>query len=97
MVVEQEIEIGLQSSNGATKPRRLTAAARPARPRKSAKTATRSPRRPTAKAIALRAYYLGEARRRENRPGDETQDWLEAERQLVAEAAQKKSRPRRKA
>lgn len=32
--------------------------------------------------IALKAYYIGEARRKMGLPGDETSDWLEAERQL---------------
>jgi len=36
--------------------------------------------------IALRAYYLGEKRLRLGLPGDSAHDWLEAERQLVAEA-----------
>ncbi|MCE9612464.1 MAG: DUF2934 domain-containing protein [Chthoniobacter sp.] len=37
--------------------------------------------------IATRAYFIAENRRREGRPGDEHQDWLEAERQIRAEAA----------
>lgn len=35
--------------------------------------------------IALRAYFLGEARQTEGLPGNSTTDWLEAERQLRAE------------
>ena len=43
--------------------------------------------------IALRAYFLGEKRRNHALPGDEHQDWLEAERQLLAESkAPKKPR-----
>jgi hypothetical protein len=36
--------------------------------------------------IALRAYYIAEKRRNFGLPGDEDQDWIEAERQLLAES-----------
>jgi len=36
--------------------------------------------------IALRAYYIAERRQRMGWPGDSTNDWVEAERQLRAEA-----------
>lgn len=36
--------------------------------------------------VALRAYFIAEKRRRDGLPGDEHQDWLEAERQLSAGA-----------
>ena len=35
--------------------------------------------------IALRAYFIAENRRLQGFPGDESQDWLEAERQIAAE------------
>jgi len=35
--------------------------------------------------IALRAYYISEARQAAGIPGDSTLDWLEAERQVRAE------------
>jgi len=35
--------------------------------------------------IALRAYYISEARQAAGLPGDSTTDWLEAERQIRAE------------
>ncbi len=35
--------------------------------------------------IALRAYFISEARQGAGQPGDSTTDWLEAERQLRAE------------
>lgn len=44
--------------------------------------------------IALRAYYISERRQAMGWPGDETGDWVEAERQLLQEAkeaAKKKS------
>jgi hypothetical protein len=37
--------------------------------------------------VALRAYFIAEKRRSHGLPGDEHQDWLEAERQLAADAA----------
>ena len=35
--------------------------------------------------IALRAYFIGETRMRTGQPGDSLSDWIEAERQLLAE------------
>lgn len=35
--------------------------------------------------IALRAYFIGEKRAANGQPGDSLTDWLEAERQLIAE------------
>ncbi|MFA7345460.1 MAG: DUF2934 domain-containing protein [Terrimicrobiaceae bacterium] len=40
--------------------------------------------------IALRAYFIAERRHKMGWPGDSTSDWVEAERQLKAEAAKKK-------
>ena len=40
--------------------------------------------------IALRAYFIAEKRRAIGHWGDETGDWVEAERQLRKEAAGKK-------
>jgi hypothetical protein len=40
--------------------------------------------------IALRAYFIAEKRHREGLPGDEHQDWIEAERQLQAERRPKR-------
>jgi hypothetical protein len=36
--------------------------------------------------IALRAYFIAEKRQKKGLPGDSTSDWVEAERQLKAEA-----------
>ena len=42
--------------------------------------------------VALRAYFIAEKRRHLGQPGSEHGDWLEAERQLLAESkAPKKS------
>lgn len=40
--------------------------------------------------IGLRAYFIAERRQKMGWPGDSTADWVEAERQLRAEAARKK-------
>jgi hypothetical protein len=37
--------------------------------------------------IALRAYFIAEKRRSQGLSGDEHQDWIEAERQLLVESA----------
>jgi hypothetical protein len=39
--------------------------------------------------IALKAYFIAEDRHRHGLPGDEHSDWIEAERQLRAEARKK--------
>ena len=41
----------------------------------------------TADNIAVRAYFIGEHRRAYGIPGNSDEDWLEAERQLIAEAS----------
>lgn len=40
--------------------------------------------------IALRAYFIAERREKMGWPGDSTGDWVEAEKQLLAEAKKKK-------
>ena len=40
--------------------------------------------------VALRAYFISEKRRSQGLPGDEHHDWLEAERQLLAESLKPK-------
>jgi len=44
----------------------------------------------TSEEVQLRAYFIAERRRNMGWPGDEAGDWLEAERQLKAEAARRK-------
>ena len=41
---------------------------------------------PSEEAVRLRAYFISERRRRFALPGDAESDWLEAKRQLLAEA-----------
>ncbi len=78
------------SANGAAKTvtkRKLTAApavervSKPAAPSKKTMT-TQIPQA----VIALRAYFIAEARMSTGQSGDSLSDWIEAERQLLAEA-----------
>lgn len=39
--------------------------------------------------IALRAYFISEKRQKAGLPGDAAHDWIEAERQLIAESKKK--------
>jgi len=72
------------------------APAKPA-PKKRAAPKTAAAKKPTAKKskrpanedIALRAYFIAERRQKLGWFGDETQDWVEAERQLLKEAGLK--------
>ena len=68
---------------------------------KEAKSKTRKPKAVAIKktsgtaaisgeAIAVRAYFIAERRHKMDWHGDSTGDWVEAERQLKAEAARKK-------
>jgi len=41
--------------------------------------------------VALRAYFIAEKRQKAGLPGDSTSDWVEAERQLLAESKKKKA------
>jgi len=47
---------------------------------------TPMPEDPSEDAVRLRAYFISERRRRFALPGDTESDWLEAKRQLLAEA-----------
>jgi DsbC/DsbD-like thiol-disulfide interchange protein len=78
-------------------PRRATTAKKPHKPRDaSERTAhiSASPQadvtlmsgEPSDDAVRLRAYFISERRRRFALPGDAESDWLEAKRQLLAEA-----------
>ena len=81
-------------------PRRATTAKKPRKPSgiqdASERTAyistspqadvTPMPENPSEDAVRLRAYFISERRRRFALPGDNESDWLEAKRQLLAEA-----------
>ena len=63
------------------------AAPRSAGTRRVSKAAATSAPAYTQDDVALRAYFIAEKRMAAGLPGDPHQDWLEAERQLMAEAA----------
>ena len=78
-------------------PRRATTAKKPRKPRDTSKQTAHistSPQAdvtpmsedPSEDAVRLRAYFISERRRRFALPGDTESDWLEAKRQLLAEA-----------
>jgi hypothetical protein len=81
-------------------PRRVTTAKKPRKPSGTRDASERtahisaSPkadvkptsREPSEEAIRLQAYFISERRRRFALPGDAESDWLEAKRQLLAEA-----------
>ncbi len=69
----------------APKEKPVTAKSKPAAKKKSGKKAIISN-----EDIALRAYFIAERREKMGWTGDSTGDWVEAERQLKAEAARKK-------
>ena len=77
----------------AVEPAATPVAAKPvkAAPKKPAKAS--SPAKKTAYTqddVALRAYFIAEKRGKAGLPGDSTSDWVEAERQLLAESKKKK-------
>ena len=78
-------------------PRRATAAKKPPKPRETSEQTAHisdAPQadmtpvsgEPSEDAVRLRAYFISERRRRFALPGDTESDWLEAKRQLLAEA-----------
>jgi hypothetical protein len=74
------------------------AAPKSAGTKRASKPATTSAPAYTDADVSLRAYFIAEKRMAAGLPGDSDQDWLEAERQLMAEAAaSKKPKPARKA
>lgn len=66
-------------------PGKRAAAKKTAAPRKRATTKARKAPAITREDVAMRAYFVSEKRRSAGLPGDEHGDWLEAERQLLAE------------
>jgi hypothetical protein len=83
-----------RASRSATKGKRNGTAApkKPSTPRasKARKKAAGTPAvQPSNEEIQLRAYFISERRHRLDLPGDATSDWVEAKRQLVAEARPK--------
>ena len=93
---ESEAQTATKKAAKRQTPRRATAAKKPPKPRDtSERTAHISVdpqpdvtacRELSEDAVRLRAYFISERRRRFALPGDTESDWLEAKRQLLAEA-----------
>jgi DsbC/DsbD-like thiol-disulfide interchange protein len=94
---ESDAPTATKKSGKRQTPRRSTAAKRPQKPREvgeqpahisAAPDADVTPvaAEPSEDAVRLRAYFISERRRRFALPGDTESDWLEAKRQLLAEA-----------
>ena len=66
--------------------KKAAAPTKPAKPAAAPKRAAKKAPALTTDDVALRAYFIAEKRRRHGLPGDEHQDWVEAERQLRAES-----------
>lgn len=72
--------------NGTTAPKKASTP-RASKPRK--KAGATPVVQPSNEEIQLRAYFISERRHRLDLPGDATSDWIEAKRQLLAEARPK--------
>lgn len=78
------------NANGKTKPASKAVMAPAARPKRATNGASPATSAYTREDIALRAYFISEKRYAHELPGDEHQDWIEAERQLLAESKKAK-------
>lgn len=73
------------NAKGETNPTSNAVTATAAKPKKVARGASPASFVYTREDVALRAYFISEKRHTHGLPGDERQDWIEAERQLLAE------------
>jgi hypothetical protein len=82
----------IEAAMAKRKPTAKPVAAKPAPPA-PAKAKRAEPEKPsyTQEEIALRAYFIAENRHAHGLPGDAHHDWLEAERQIMAEHRRAKS------
>ena len=94
---ESDAPTATKKSGKRQTPRRATAAKKPRKPRETSEHSAHISAAPEADvtpvsgepsedAVRLRAYFISERRRRFALPGDTESDWLEAKRQLLAEA-----------
>ena len=60
-------------------------AAKPSTKRKQSNARKKTARHPSVEQIQLRAYFIAERRRQLGLPGDETADWVQAEKELSTE------------
>ncbi|EDY20412.1 hypothetical protein CfE428DRAFT_2336 [Chthoniobacter flavus Ellin428] len=80
--VKRAIKAAPKTKNGVKKPKAPAAKAK-----RTTKITAPKVSSFTREDVALRAYFISEKRRHHGIPGDEHQDWLEAERQLLTESA----------
>jgi len=94
---ESEAPTAMKKAAKRQTPRRATAAKKPPKPRDTSERTAHISVDPqpdvtpmlgelSEDAVRLRAYFISERRRRVALPGDTESDWLEAKRQLLAEA-----------
>jgi DsbC/DsbD-like thiol-disulfide interchange protein len=94
---ESDAPVATKKTGKRQAPQRATTAKKPLKPRDASKRTAQisaSPQAdvtpmsedPSEDAVRLRAYFISERRRRFALPGDTESDWLEAKRQLLAEA-----------
>jgi DsbC/DsbD-like thiol-disulfide interchange protein len=94
---ESDAPVAIKKTGKRQAPRRATTAKKLLKPRDASKRTAQisaSPQAdvtpmsedPSEDAVRLRAYFISERRRRFALPGDTESDWLEAKRQLLAEA-----------
>ncbi len=98
---KHEKKKGKDKSDKPAKAAKVEIAPPPVEPVKAPKAEKAKAKKPAGKArskapigfstddIALRAYFIAEKRQSLGHPGDEMGDWVEAERQLRAESADK--------
>ena len=80
--VKRAIKPAAKTKNGVKKPKAPAVKAK-----RTTKMAAAKVPSFTREDVALRAYFISEKRRHHGLSGDEHQDWIEAERQLLAESA----------
>jgi hypothetical protein len=94
---ESEAPTAAKKAGKRQAPRRATVAKKPPKPKDTRERTAHISATPEADvtpvsgepsedAVRLRAYFISERRRRFALPGDTESDWLEAKRQLLAEA-----------
>jgi len=90
-VPKKSKDVQSENANGARSPVKKTARKKPASKKKPEPTvpktaSTKQAAAPTDEQIRIRAYFIAEKRAQLSIKGDHHSDWLEAKRQLFAEA-----------
>lgn len=82
-------EVAIESTPAEPKPAPKPKATKPKAPSRVKKAPPAPEIEISIEEIGLRAYFISERRRNNNLPGDETSDWVEAERELRFEIIEK--------